>query len=52
MSAISSPLRRRNLAVGQRQQLRGMKVAQIPDAGLAAGDGCPDCFYDNCFTHG
>jgi len=29
-----------------------MKVAQIPDAGLAAGDGSPDCFYDYGFTHG
>ncbi len=37
---------------GQGQQVRGMKVAQIPHAGLAAGDGGPDCFYDNGFTHG
>mgnify|MGYP000865759892 CR=1 FL=1 len=34
------------------QQLRGMKVAQIPHAWLAAGDGCPHSFYDNGFTHG
>ena len=37
---------------GLGQQLCGMKSVQISHAGFSSGYGGPDCFYDNCFTHG